>query len=147
MSDDTRREESMRLVREHVEAINTWDLAKMRVLFAEDMVMEMPYAPEGFERCIRGRTAILAFVEQCAAMIPAENLHDLRLDTLHADPGEVVGTYRSDMRLNSNAYRNEYIARRTVRDGRICYFGEYFDPIRLVVALGGRVVTGAVTIA
>ena len=81
MSDEKLREESMRLVRAHIEAINAWDLPRMRELFAADMVMEMPYAPEGFDRCIRGRGPILAFVEKCAAMIPAENLHDLRLDT------------------------------------------------------------------
>ena len=137
MSDDKLREESLRLVREHIDAINAWDLPKMRTLFSEDAVMEMPYAPEGFDRCIRGRGTIMAFVEKCAAMIPAENLHDLRLDTLHSDPGEVVGTYRSDMRINSNPYRNEYIARWTVRNGGITCFSEYFDPVRLVVALGG----------
>ena len=59
----------------------------------------------------------------------------------------VVGTSRSDMRVNGNPYWTEYLARWTVRNGAITYFGEYFDPARLVVALGGRVVTGSVSIA
>jgi ketosteroid isomerase-like protein len=147
MKDEELRVDSLRLVREYIDAINSWDLARMRALLAEDAVMEMPYAPEGFERRIEGRERILPFVELVSRLIPAENLHDLELDTLHSNPGEVVCTYKSDMRINSNPYRNEYIARWTVRDGKISYFGEYFDPIRLVVALGGSVEAGSLRIA
>ena len=32
-----------------------------------------------------------------------------------------------------------YVSRFTVRDGKITRFAEHYDPIRLVVALGGTV--------
>jgi len=38
-------------------------------------------------------------------------------------------------------YRNRYISRFTVRDGKITYLAEFFDPIRLVTAMGGGVTT------
>jgi uncharacterized protein len=141
MSDAHLREQNTAIVRRYIDAINRWDFDAKRALLAEDAVFEMPYAPEGFERRITGRDNIIAFVETVPAIIDTENLHDVRLETYHADPGEIVAEYRSDMVIKpTNApYRNEYVSRFTVRDGRITRFAEYYDPIRLVVALGGSV--------
>jgi uncharacterized protein len=141
MDDAQLREQNMAVVRRYIDAINRWDFDTKRELLADDAIFEMPYAPEGFERRITGRDDIIAFVETVPAIIDAENLHDVRLATFHADPGEIVAEYRSDMVIKpTNApYRNEYVSRFTVRDGRITRFAEYYDPIRLVVALGGSV--------
>jgi ketosteroid isomerase-like protein len=113
----------------------------MRELLAEDAVFEMPFAPEGFERRFVGRENILAFVETVPALIDAENLHDVRLETYGSDPGEVVAEYKSDMVIKTTGleYRNDYVSRFTVRGGRVTRFAEHYDPIRLVVALGGSV--------
>jgi uncharacterized protein len=141
MEDVQLREQNMAVVRRYIDAINRWDFDTKRELLADDAIFEMPYAPDGFERRITGRDNIIAFVETVPAMIDAENLHDVRLDTFHADPGEIVAEYRSDMVIKpTNApYRNEYVSRFTVRDGQITRFAEYYDPIRLVLALGGSV--------
>jgi ketosteroid isomerase-like protein len=141
MSDEQLRERNMAIVGRYIDAINRCDVDTRRALLAEDAVFEMPYAPEGFERRITGRKSIIAFVETVPSIIDVPNLHDVRLETYHSDPGEVVAEYRSDMVIKpTNAeYRNEYVSRFTVRDGRITRFAEYYDPIRLVLALGGSV--------
>ncbi len=146
MSDGQLRERNMAIVRRYIDAINRWDFDTKRDLLAENAVFEMPYAPDGFERRITGRDEIIAFVETVPSIIDAENLHDVRLETYHSDPGEIVAEYRSDMVIKpTNAeYRNEYVSRFTVRDGRITRFAEYYDPIRLVLALGGSVRTGGI---
>jgi uncharacterized protein len=143
MDDAQLREANMATVGRYIEAINAWDFDTQRELLAEDAVFEMPYAPEGFERRFAGRDNIIAFVETIPAITDAENLHDVRLETFHSDPGEIVAEYRSDMVLKPTGaeYRNEYICRFTVRDGRVTRFAEYYDPIRLVIALGGSVET------
>jgi uncharacterized protein len=145
MTDTELRERNTAIVRRYIDAINAWDFDAKRELLAEDAVFEMPYAPEGFERRIDGRENIIAFVETVPSIIDAENLHDVRLETYQSDPGEVVAEYRSDMVIKPTnaAYRNEYVSRFTVRDGQITRFAEYYDPIRLVVALGGSVVSGS----
>jgi uncharacterized protein len=141
MDDEQLREMNLATVRRYIDAINAWDFDTKRELLAADAVFEMPYAPDGFERRIVGRDNIIAFVETVPAIIDAENLHDVRLETYHSDPGEIVAEYRSDMVIKPTGavYRNEYVSRFTVRDGRITRFAEHYDPIRLVVALGGRV--------
>lgn len=135
------RERNIAIVRRYIDAINRRDVDTKRALLAEDAVFEMPYAPDGFERRITGRDSIIAFVETVPSIIDAENLHDVRVESYHSDPGEIVAEYRSDTVIKpTNAeYRNEYVGRFTVRDGRITRFAEYYDPIRLVVALGGSV--------
>lgn len=134
----------MALVTRYIDAINNWDFETMRTALAADAVFEMPYAPDGFERKITGREDIVAFIETVPGFIDAENLHDLRIATYHSDPGEIVAEYKSDMVIKPTGaeYRNEYVARFTIRDGEITRFAEYYDPIRLVVALGGSVLTG-----
>jgi ketosteroid isomerase-like protein len=143
MDDAQLREANMATVRRYIDAINAWDFDTQSELLAEDAVFEMPYAPDGFERRIAGRDEIIAFVETIPAITDAENLHDVRLETFHSDPGEIVAEYRSDMVIKPTGavYRNEYICRFTVRDGRVTRFAEYYDPVRLVIALGGSVQT------
>jgi uncharacterized protein len=143
MDDVQLRATNMATVRRYIDAINAWDFATQSELLADDAVFEMPYAPDGFERRITGRDEIIAFVETIPAITDAENLHDVELDTLYSDPGEIVAEYRSDMVIKPTGavYRNEYICRFTVRDGRVTRFAEYYDPIRLVIALGGSVQT------
>jgi uncharacterized protein len=141
MNDTYLRASNLAVVRRYIDAINAWDFDTKRALLAEDAVFEMPYAPEGFERRIVGRDNIIAFVETIPAIIDAENLHDVQLETYNSDPGEIVAEYKSDMVIKPHGaeYRNEYVSRFTVRDGRISRFAEYYDPIRLLVALGGSV--------
>jgi ketosteroid isomerase-like protein len=149
MSDTQLRERNLAIVRRYIDAINRWDFETKRELLAANAIFEMPYAPDGFERRITGRDNIIAFVETVPAIIDAENLHDVRLETYHSDPGEIVAEYRSDMVIKpTNApYRNDYVSRFTVRDGQITRFAEYYDPIRLVVALGGSVRSGGIETA
>jgi uncharacterized protein len=149
MSDAQLRERNMAVVRRYIDAINCWDFDTQRELLAENAVFEMPYAPAGFERKITGRDEILAFLVTVPSLVDAENLHDVRLETYHSDPGEIVAEYRSDMVIKPTKaeYRNEYVGRFTVRDGRITRFAEYYDPVRLILALGGSVQTGEIEIA
>jgi uncharacterized protein len=145
MSDESAlRERNMEIAREYLDAINAWDFDKKRELLDDDAVFEMGFAPEPFARTLRGKENILAFVETIPALIDCENLHDIWTDTLASDPAEVICTYKSDMEIKPKRtpYRNQYITRWTIRDEKITYFGEFYDPIPLVVALGGSVESG-----
>lgn len=144
MTDDAAlRARNMEIVREYIDAINAWDFAKKSELLADDAVLEMPFAPEPFSRRLEGRENIIAFVETIPPLIDAENLHDVWMDTLHGDPGEIVCTYKSDMEINPDKvpYRNNYITRWTVRDGKVTHFAEFYDGIELIKSLGGTVET------
>jgi ketosteroid isomerase-like protein len=141
MTDEAVREANMKLVREYIEGINAWDFEAMRALLAEDFVFEQMFAPPGMQSRFEGRESLLEFQKTFVDTIKTENLHDVHLETLHSDPGEIVATYKSDMEFSDPAmeYRNRYICRFTVRDGRITRFQEYFDPVPLIITFGGNV--------
>jgi ketosteroid isomerase-like protein len=142
MTDDTAlRDQNVAIVREYIETINTWNFKRMAELLDEDAFFEMPFSPEPLPRSVRGRANILEFVETVPAMIDAENLHEVWAETLAGDPCEIVCTYKSDMEIKPKMtpYRNRYISRWTVRDGKVTYFAEYYDGIELLKSLGGEV--------
>jgi uncharacterized protein len=141
VSDDQLRQANMDLVRRYIDAINAWDFEAKREMLHPDMVFEMPFAPPGFDNRIDGAENYLAFAKQAMDVVGDENLHDLRIDTLASNPGEVITFYKSDMVFKTTGaeYRNDYVGLWTVRDGKITRFAEIYDPIRLVVALGGTV--------
>jgi uncharacterized protein len=142
MSDELRRS-NMKVVRDYVDAMNAWDFDALRELTDENIVCELPYAPDGFPDRLNGRDNLLEFQRGVTGFLETPNLADLRLETCHSDPGQIVADYRSDtvVKPMNTPYRNRYVGRFTVRNGKITYLAEFFDPIRLVVAMGGSVIT------
>ncbi|MFJ6569543.1 nuclear transport factor 2 family protein [Streptomyces sp. NPDC091292] len=140
MEDEALRQANMAIAARYLQAINDWDFDTKRELLAPDVVFEMRWAPAGFPRRIDGVEAVMEFLAPLPESIVTEGLYDIRVDTLHSDPGEVVTFYKSDMEMvRPVEYKNEYVTRFTVRDGRIVRFVEHFDPIPLVLAFGGSV--------
>lgn len=140
MSTTTDTDVGRRLIIAYLDAVGALDVAAIPDLFAEDGVLDIPYAPEGIPRTLRGREAIAEFYTGLPEMVTPMNFADYRINALDVD-GEYVAEYTSDasVRATSLPYRNDYIARVSVRDAEITRFAEFFDPIALVVALGGTV--------
>lgn len=142
MAEEDLRSSNVALVRRFIAAIDeNWDIATMAALVSDDFLFTIPFAPEWFPVRYEGKAAALAFLDGVRLIMEPEKLHDLSIDTLSTDPNEVIAEYKSDTRIKGpqRPYRNIYVARFTVRDGRICRFAEHLDPIRYVVAIGGRV--------
>src|SRR4030095_12108161 len=93
MSDDVLREANMDLVRRYIDGINAWDFDGMREMLAEDFVFEQMYSPPGMRRLFEGREELPEFQKTFVDTIKTENLHDVWLETLHSDPGEVLAIY------------------------------------------------------
>lgn len=142
MSDEALRAANQDLVRAYLDAVSFWKLDVIEALSTEDVVFDVPFCPPGFERATHGRERYVEVLRQASTVMidGPENLHDVTVDTLAGDPNELIAHYKSAMVLRSGtAYGNEYVARFTVRDGRVARFTEYCDPIRLYTAMGGHV--------
>jgi ketosteroid isomerase-like protein len=132
--------DSTAILRRYLEAINAWDFAAMRELLHVDISYELPYAPGPFPRVTKGLDNVMAFLESVPDFAEEENLSDVVVHELADDVRELVAEYRSNMKLTSGQpYANSYVVRATIRDGRILRFVEYFDPVPLIVAIGGSV--------
>jgi ketosteroid isomerase-like protein len=130
-----------KVVEAYLDAVGALDVANVAPLFHEDGRVLLPYAPLGTPNEVAGRSAIKDYYEMLPQMITALNFSGYRVQAVENE-GEYVAEYTSDasMRATGAAYRNTYITKVTVKDGLITELTEFFDPIRLVEALGGTVV-------
>lgn len=128
------------VITSYLDAVAGLEVAEIAPLFHEDGRLVLPYAPEGIPPVLEGREAIDAFYAALPQMIGALNFADYRIRATE-EPGEYVAQYTSNatMRETGENYRNTYVTTVTVRDGKLSELTEYFDPIRLVVAMGGSV--------
>ncbi|SDC72110.1 Ketosteroid isomerase-related protein [Geodermatophilus telluris] len=123
----------------YLDAVGRLDLPAIEATFAEDVELVLPYAPPGFPKVSHGRTKAMEVYPE--GVMEPMRFADYRIDALEGRPGEFVAEYTSDTTVlpTGRPYRNTYISRFSVRDGRITRLAEFFDPVVLVTALGGEV--------
>ena len=128
------------VVRGYLDAVGSLDLEALARSFHDDVVMDLPYAPPGFPQQVSGKPAVCEFFAGMPGFVAPLSFYDYQL-VLVPETEEVIAEYRSasEVLATGNPYRNRYISRFTVRDGVIERFAEYFDPLILIEALGGRV--------
>jgi uncharacterized protein len=129
------------LLQRHFDAINGWDFESMREIFHPEISLELPFVVDPFPQHVQGFDNVMAFLESVPDFAEEENLYDITINAFAGDPNELIAEYRSDMKLKSGReYKNSYVVRATVKDGKLILFREYFDGIRLLLAIGGSVV-------
>lgn len=112
------------------------DLPAVLAELADDFVMEMPAAPPGAQRVIRGRHEIATLVGHVSTTWKGVELTRFAAHPLLDDPERVLAEYALvGTNLDGSTYRNEYTALITVRGGKATRFVEFFDPDPIVAAL------------
>ncbi|NEM05691.1 nuclear transport factor 2 family protein [Geodermatophilus normandii] len=129
------------VVEAYLDAVGRLDLPAIEATFADDVELVLPYAPPGFPKVSRGRAAAMEVYPE--GLMDPMDFSDYRIDALEGRPGEWVAEYTSNTRVltTGRPYRNTYISRFSIRNGRITRLAEFFDPIVLVTALGLEVPT------
>ncbi len=127
-------------VERYFEIMNELDIDALGDLFADDIVFRLPFAPAPVPQRTEGKAAVLEVYAGFPSLVSPLGFHDIQIDAL-AEEGKFVAEYRSDCTMlpTGAPYRNAYIGRFTVRDGKIAEFAEYFDPVVFLEALGTKV--------
>ncbi|QLJ01870.1 nuclear transport factor 2 family protein [Streptomyces sp. NEAU-sy36] len=102
-------------------------------LWAEDGLMEFPFAPEGWPRRLAGKEAVAAYMRHYPDHIDLRDFPDLRIHET-TDPETIVAEMRGVGRLVETGapYDMTYIAVVTVRDGRITGYRDYWNPLAVL---------------
>lgn len=116
-------------VREILELADQMRVDDLIELFAEDAVMELPYAPGRMEKRYEGKDAILAFQRFARDSFSS---FSMTIDAIHetGDPHVVIAEHHSDAIVaeNGRPYRNRYVTVFTFADdGRVTGWREYYD--------------------
>lgn len=128
------------VVRAYLDAVSVLDVAAIVATFHPEIVLHIPYAPDGIPRIVEGRTAAAEWFAGLPGLVAPMRFADHDIRALQQG-GEFVAEYTGDSTVLPTGlpYRNRYISRFTVRDGLVVRLAEYFDPVELIRALGGSV--------
>ncbi|MEV7817465.1 nuclear transport factor 2 family protein [Streptomyces flaveolus] len=99
-------------------------------LWAEDGVMEFPFAPDGWSRRLEGRQAVAAYMRDYPDHIDLHDFPELRVHET-TEPGTIVVEMRGVGRLvrTGAPFDMTYIAVVEVQDGRITSYRDYWNPL------------------
>ncbi|MFF9378170.1 nuclear transport factor 2 family protein [Streptomyces griseoluteus] len=106
------------------------DIPAWVALWAEDGLMEFPFAPDGWPRRLEGKEAIATYMRHYPDHIDLQDFPDLRIHQT-TDPATIVVEMRGVGRLVDSGARFDmtYIAVVTVRDGHITSYRDYWNPL------------------
>jgi hypothetical protein len=107
-------------------------------LWAEDALLEFPFAPSRRPTSYRGRGEILKYMSGTAERIVVDSIADFKVSPM-LDPGQVVVelTINGHLRENGAAYNQGYVTFFEISNGRITRCREYWNPLVSIDAYGG----------
>ncbi|MEU9988875.1 nuclear transport factor 2 family protein [Streptomyces sp. NPDC048045] len=102
-------------------------------LWAEDGVMEFPFAPDGWPRRLEGRPAVAAYMRDYPDHIDLHGFPDLQIHET-TDPRTIVVEMRGVGRLvqSDSPFEMTYIAVVNVQHGRITAYRDYWNPLAVL---------------
>ena len=107
-------------------------------MFAEDGVMEFPYALPSPKR-VEGRQALATHLGYLARLIELLDVSDV---TKHqtGDPGLFILEFASSGRAvaTGEPFEQRYISVIRVRDGHIVHYRDYWNPLAILRTMRGR---------
>jgi ketosteroid isomerase-like protein len=108
-------------------------------LYAEDIVMDFPYAsslsmPEHFE----GKAQVVNYVRELNKNLKGLTMRDMKYYSVDGAPDTVFIEYSSDAPTPAgNWYEQVYVNKMTFRDGKLVHMREFWDPKRIIDARAG----------
>lgn len=114
------------------DALLAHDMAAFTALYADDAVMEFPFAPPGRPQRLDGRAAVEAYLDGYTDMVDIRRIHDV---TVHrtADPDVIVAEMAASgfIVATGKPYTARYVAVLTIAGGLIRHYRDYWNPLML----------------
>ncbi|WP_328449552.1 MULTISPECIES: nuclear transport factor 2 family protein [unclassified Amycolatopsis] len=126
------------LVEHALDLLLKHDMAGFAGLWAEDGVLEFPFAAPGYPARVEGREAIADYLRGYPDLL---DVRAIAAKTVHetADPAVVVVemTVAGVVVATRKPYELSYIAVLTVADGEIRHYRDYWSPLAAAELMGG----------
>ncbi len=126
------------LVNHALDLLLAQDMAAFAGLFAEDGVLEFPFAAPGYPASVQGRAAVTEYMRGYPDIL---KIDEIPQPVMHqsVDPEVVIVEFEASGTVVATgaAYRMRYIAVITVRDNEIQRYRDYWSPLAAAEAMGG----------
>ncbi|PRX96602.1 nuclear transport factor 2 family protein [Allonocardiopsis opalescens] len=130
--------ESVELVEHALGLLLAKDMRGFARLWAQDGVIEFPFAPPGYPERVEGRAAIEEYLRGYPGIL---DVREIAEQAVHqsVDPEVVIAEIETAglVVATGRPYRMRYIAVITVRDGEIWRYRDYWNPLAAAEAMGG----------
>jgi hypothetical protein len=138
-NDDERRAETLKLMRDYQTLLGQGRFDEWVELWAEDGVLEFPFAPAGRRRAYQGKADILAYMKHATGRIAADSVEQMRISPM-LDPGLAVVelSIKGHALANDAPYNQSFVIFFEVQDGKLRHHREYWNPLVTIDAVGGR---------
>jgi len=114
------------------------DFARFAELWAEDGVIEFPFAPPGYPQQVRGRAAIHEYLKDYPNTLHIDWIVDPHIHATDApDVAVVEFAAAGTVVASGKPYEMRYISVVTVRDGTITRYRDYWSPAAAADIMGG----------
>lgn len=115
------------------------DMAGFAGLWAEDGLLEFPFAAPGYPALVEGRAAVTEYMRGYPDILKIEEIPP---PVMHQsiDPDVVIVEFEASgiVVATGASYRMRYIAVITVRDDEIQRYRDYWSPLAAAEAMGGQ---------
>ncbi|TDD51576.1 nuclear transport factor 2 family protein [Nonomuraea terrae] len=126
------------LVRHALKLLVAKDMAAFAGLWAEDGVIEFPFAAPGYPSRVEGRAAIQEYMRDYPDIL---DVRQIVQETVHqsVDPEVAIVEFEvaGVVPRTGKPYRMRYVAVVTVRGGEIQLYRDYWSPLAAADVLGG----------
>lgn len=114
------------------------DMAGFADLWAEDGVLEFPFAAPGYPQRVEGRAAVREYLRGYPDVLDVRAVPE-RVVHRTTDPDVVVVEFAADgvVVATGRPYRMRYISVLTVTGGEIRHYRDYWSPLAAAEAMGG----------
>lgn len=139
ISDDERRTATLGLVSAYQTLLGQGRWDEWIDLWAEDGVLDFPFAPQGRQRVYRGKADILAYMSATPGRVAVDGLEHVRLFPMQ-DPEIAVAelTIKGHIPATGAGYNQSYVLFFETKDGKLSRYREYWNPLVSIDAMGGR---------
>jgi uncharacterized protein len=129
------RQNAVAVLSDFLAALETFDPERIIPFFADEAIVEFPFAVEGHPRFIRGIADITNFFGRAARVFKSIKFLDVEVFPM-ADPDLAFGEFRSSGVLTRGgiAFANTYVVSARVHNGHLVSYREFYDPQVIVTA-------------
>ncbi|MDR3513741.1 MAG: nuclear transport factor 2 family protein [Caulobacteraceae bacterium] len=137
--DDEVRAATLRLVGDYQTLIGQQRWDEWIALWAEDGVLDFPFAPAGRQRTYRGKGEILAYMSATPGRVAIDRVDQLRILPMQ-DPAIAVVevTIKGHAPATGAPYDQTYVLFFETKAGKLWRYREYWNPLVSIDAMGGR---------
>jgi ketosteroid isomerase-like protein len=138
-NDDERRAATQALMSAYLGLISQGRYDDWIELWAEDGVLEFPYAPAGRRRAYTGKADILAYMKHATGRVATDGIESMRIFPMQDPDIAVVELSTRGRAIATDApYNQSFVMFFELKAGKLQRYREYWNPMVTSDAMGGR---------